>query len=665
MAKITLQDITSGYNLATAYNENNDLIEEAIENTLSRDGSTPNQMEAQIDMNSHRIINLPDADAEHEPITLRQLTAAGTGTILSYDAANGTYTAPGTGGATRSISGKLRDVITPEDYGAAGDGSTDDTTAFTNALAAALAQDTELYLPAGRTYLIGPVSSASDGVSIRGRGTIKAKTSPGGDLLTLSGDDVSVVGPTFDLANLNATASDQWDGLVLSGDRAYADVTVRNMTADTASKTGTCDAVLVTGSDSEIKVRGFNFTKNANGTGNASYPRVAALSGASVDCKATIFARDVGAVLVLGNGCTRPEVRVNASTFTDNGLYDLGSVDATFPSLKFTDGEEPFVYKGTRGHVGQMQVIDCSLCIGLEDMDGLYIDELRIKGNHANRPPLLQLRNDQAHSKDLHIARIYARHDLGSYGFDLNEGALSGLRIDEGFIESTRDASSTLARGIYFVATSAWVSGTVYAYGDMVQNGGVEYVCVTIDPNSVPVNTHTAGALTEPGVGANWTDEWEAVDRYVQIGNLRYHIIDNESGVSSNFLHQMPTIPGSRNYLRNASFELTDTYADGSQSRLTNVMQDGWEFIGNYDMVSSAAYIREQGALATRKQVFANAAPTAGTWKKGDIVHKINVATATDAGSPGGTYIVWGWLCTADGTPGTWVELRCFTGDVT
>ena len=58
MAKLTLNDMAAGYNTATAFNANNTLIETVVENTLSRDGTTPNEMEANLDMNSHKIINL-------------------------------------------------------------------------------------------------------------------------------------------------------------------------------------------------------------------------------------------------------------------------------------------------------------------------------------------------------------------------------------------------------------------------------------------------------------------------------------------------------------------------------------------------------------------------------------------------------------------------------
>lgn len=59
MAKLTLEDIVSGYGTAALYNANNALIEAAVEKTLSRDGTTPNTMSAPLDMNSQRIINLP------------------------------------------------------------------------------------------------------------------------------------------------------------------------------------------------------------------------------------------------------------------------------------------------------------------------------------------------------------------------------------------------------------------------------------------------------------------------------------------------------------------------------------------------------------------------------------------------------------------------------
>jgi hypothetical protein len=54
------------------------------------------------------------------------------------------------------------------------------------------------------------------------------------------------------------------------------------------------------------------------------------------------------------------------------------------------------------------------------------------------------------------------------------------------------------------------------------------------------------------------------------------------------------------------------------------------------------------------------AAPTTGTWAVGDFV--LN-ATPAEAGAGGSKYVIHGWRCTASGTPGTWLELRCLTGN--
>lgn len=77
MAKLTLNNLSSLTNeqsAVTSINTNNDAIETALENTLSRNGTLPNQMEAELDMNSNRIINLPSPVSDSEPLRLQDLT---------------------------------------------------------------------------------------------------------------------------------------------------------------------------------------------------------------------------------------------------------------------------------------------------------------------------------------------------------------------------------------------------------------------------------------------------------------------------------------------------------------------------------------------------------------------------------------------------------------
>jgi hypothetical protein len=90
MAKLTLNDVGDLRNSTTAQttiNSNNTLIEDALENTLSRDGTSPNTMESSLDMDSNRILNLPTPINSQEPLRLQDLNDfIGGGTISAIPA---------------------------------------------------------------------------------------------------------------------------------------------------------------------------------------------------------------------------------------------------------------------------------------------------------------------------------------------------------------------------------------------------------------------------------------------------------------------------------------------------------------------------------------------------------------------------------------------------
>jgi hypothetical protein len=76
MTKIVLQDLASLTNetaALAALNSNSAIIETASDNSLSRDGTAPNEMVAELDMNSHRVINLPKPIQATEPLRLQDL----------------------------------------------------------------------------------------------------------------------------------------------------------------------------------------------------------------------------------------------------------------------------------------------------------------------------------------------------------------------------------------------------------------------------------------------------------------------------------------------------------------------------------------------------------------------------------------------------------------
>jgi hypothetical protein len=82
MAKLILDDIASGYGTTTKINSNNAAIETAMENTLSRDGTSPNNMLSNLDMNSYRITNLGAPSNDQDAARLVDLRSSYSFAIL-------------------------------------------------------------------------------------------------------------------------------------------------------------------------------------------------------------------------------------------------------------------------------------------------------------------------------------------------------------------------------------------------------------------------------------------------------------------------------------------------------------------------------------------------------------------------------------------------------
>ena len=191
MGKFTRSPITSGYRSYQKFNQNLEDIEAAIQDTLSRSGSTPNQMEATLDMNSNRIINLPAPEDVNDAARLQDvldyagsgggggggsvpwtsvtgkptaftpvtedvqdivgaMVVAGTNVTTSYDDVTGQLTINSTAGGGGG--GGTTYFKTLKDYGAVEDGVTDDKAAIDAALA-----DTTTK----RVYVEGVVATSS------------------------------------------------------------------------------------------------------------------------------------------------------------------------------------------------------------------------------------------------------------------------------------------------------------------------------------------------------------------------------------------------------------------------------------------------------------------------------------------------------------------------
>jgi hypothetical protein len=79
---------------------------------------------------------------------------------------------------------------------------------------------------------------------------------------------------------------------------------------------------------------------------------------------------------------------------------------------------------------------------------------------------------------------------------------------------------------------------------------------------------------------------------------------------------------------------------------------------GLFNRIATQFNALQKGSIDGRYT--AAAAPTAGTWKQGDIVYH---NAPVEAGIATAKYVQIGWICSVSGTPGTWLQMRVLTGN--
>ena len=109
----------------------------------------------------------------------------------------------GTGATARTVDAKLKDTVSVKDFGAVGDGVTDDTAAIQAAITAGA--NKEVYFPSG-TYVATTLTVANP-CRLFGSGIILKTTAAASTLLTINSNDVDIDGLEFRGSSYNATPS--------------------------------------------------------------------------------------------------------------------------------------------------------------------------------------------------------------------------------------------------------------------------------------------------------------------------------------------------------------------------------------------------------------------------------------------------------------------------
>jgi hypothetical protein len=143
--------------------------------------------------------------------------------------------------------------------------------------------------------------------------------------------------------------------------------------------------------------------------------------------------------------------------------------------------------------------------------------------------------------------------------------------------------------------------------------------------------------------------------------NNHFEVIDVDSVLTGSdvFVVALPTVT-TQSYWKN------NTLHPGGSSifRATGFWESQTVLHHAYVDGTIPALLDERNSMTGGLKVMqGTAAPTAGAWLRGDFVRNVAPATANQTiGATNVQYVIFGWVCTSAGSPGTWKECRVLTG---
>ena len=190
---------------------------------------------------------------------------------LDGDSGNVNYNQGGTGAQTRTVESKLQDIVSVKDFGATGDGVTDDTAAIQNALNT-LSSGGSIYLENGKTYLLS--SMGKSGLTLSANTVFDLN----GSTLKFTGTgEVGNLVPSDNCVIKNGTVWSAGSGVPGPNDQvpirigqfstgaSVSNVTLENLVINQDSNT--TNAIAVYSDSNKIRIRDIHFEDNTNSIG--------------------------------------------------------------------------------------------------------------------------------------------------------------------------------------------------------------------------------------------------------------------------------------------------------------------------------------------------------------------------------------------------------------
>lgn len=309
MAKLTLADLASLANETSAIdtiNANGALIETAMENTLSRDGTSPNQMEADLDLNGNFILNLATPTASTHAATKAYVDSVG-GSPDAAEAwaitAEDTLVPVSAGGNGTTDYSALHWAAKAEEYAAAAEG-------YADTYVGPAASDPSTRLD-GSALVEGDLyyNTGSNALFVyNGASWDQAAASTAGFATTSGNNTWTGTNAFTNAAGITVGSDDSSDG-ILKAFGASTGVGGSLWLYNSADVDGTTDYWYIrAGGDGTFKLAG----------NNHSEPAIQVTPAGLVD-----LSRTSGEVVVGNNGTTRGIVSIGGAATANGGLLRL------------------------------------------------------------------------------------------------------------------------------------------------------------------------------------------------------------------------------------------------------------------------------------------------------------------------------------------------------